>query len=298
MSSFSDLLDYKKKKRLQKEIAQYRSKYNAWKKQQWGFVLGTSNVAQCGFQDQLYPNRFMVSKKRANQLAWSRDELLDDTIIKYNCLIEYAEIKGYNVAADNLRHYLNSSGEDKVIDVKWFRSQRSVNQGEKRLQDYFEEELTKTRLKSNKENLQYKGFFVADIVPIEAKYKDMRFSVDVELKFAIGTCKILGIGEFNFDESSSAFSGKVTMELAHYGDSSGSSSEHPNVDHPYSSGEPYDWHNGAEVEIPGIGKIEDTSALMLENNNKAAKYILNCKWKFDYSESIMASGIQSKWDLR
>ena len=68
---------------------------------------------------------------------------LDEIERRYRAMIDDARDQGYDVAADNLEHWLQGSGSTRKIDVAWLRGFAEVTEAEQVNRQRFEKSLTK-----------------------------------------------------------------------------------------------------------------------------------------------------------
>ena len=164
-------------------------------------------------------------------------------------MIAEARSQGKNVAADNLEHFLNASGNKRTLDWKWLRQFDSVLRAEEVNRDRFIKTLEKEA-----ENAKIGKVEILDWW--DSKQTAGTFK---ELYYASGTFTVTSYGKF---ELSCANAGKVEISGA--------------VDHYW--WDPYDWHAGLGAYIPGFGNITDQDALDLQNSGKAAPYLMDSIW--------------------
>jgi RHS repeat-associated protein len=175
---------------------------------------------------------------------------------QYNKIIWDARSIGANVAAENLQHFLNGSGTNRVLAASWIRSFGSISSGEDRIKGYYVERNVPQWASGMKEDqsVTKSDHWVADI---------SNYSPFSELSYASGASKITANGSFNLSKKGNniAVSGTVTMNW----------------------NDPYDWHAGLNFYIPGTGSIGDDDALFVQEHGGAKPFGMQSAWSYTFS---------------
>ena len=172
----------------------------------------------------------------AADLSSVRDDRLAELLKKYRDLIADARRRGKNVAADNLEHWLNGSGDDRQLSESWLRGFSDVTDAETENRKRFEEKTIAPYA------LQLQDAYSG----VKQDYWDNKLTASVfdELYYASGTSSLTSRGKFGFARHGD-WVHVVGMVEHHWWD-------------------PYDWHANLSAYIPGHGSISDADALELE----------------------------------
>ena len=178
------------------------------------------------------------------------DRILDEIETQYNCMIQNARDKGYNVAADNLEKFLEGKEVKVDIDYHWLKTFSSVNRAQKTNNKRFEKQLES--LAYELEDGETRKF---------TDYWDRKqtASIFTELYYASGTFTITSIGNFDISREGN----EITIEGT--------------VIHRW--WDPYDWHHGLGAYIPGFGVVDDSDALLLEKYRGASGFMMESIWE-------------------
>lgn len=196
-------------------------------------------------------------------LGLQEPRTLDEILDLVRRMIAEARKKGANVAADNLEHWLNGSGADRILDWNWLRSYSVVQDAEKANRDRFADSLRREA-----ENLK----------PGETKvfcdYWDRKATAPMltDLYYASGTFTITSYGCFTLSRGSDC---KVRI--------TGS------VDHLF--WDPYDWHPGLAAWVPGFGVIEDADLARLEAAGYGKEFVMKSLWHQDVTGEFCAKSL-------
>jgi hypothetical protein len=175
---------------------------------------------------------------------------IDKIVASYKEMVKSARSKGYNVAADNLEHWLIGGGTEKQIPVAWLRSFSVVKKAEKENQERFEDSLKKMAYKlGDKQRKIFSDYWD----------KLIEASVFDELYYASGTSTLHSSGKFKLAREGDGVSISGTVNHEWY--------------------DPYDWHAGLGAYIPGFGRIPDSDALLLEKCRGAKEFMMKSSWQ-------------------
>jgi hypothetical protein len=186
----------------------------------------------------------------------------------YRAMIKSARDKGYNVAADNLQHWLDASGTDRVLDVTWLRGNSAVTGGEHVNQGRFERQLK-----------EHAGRLVDGASETFSDHWDraLTASVVTELYYASGTSELSSTGSFTLVRSGRTVTITGTVRQ-HWHD-------------------PYNWNAGQGAYIPGFGAVSDDDALALKAAGKGADYNLLSDWQQTASGTVDIGHVYNSIDL-
>ena len=179
---------------------------------------------------------------------------------KFRRIVAYSREAGWNVAADNLEHFLGASGKPRQLDWKWLRGIQPVTDAEK--QNKEGRILGKTLWKklnrfrgdlpiTSADNHVFLDWWVSWWEAEKAK--------DTELYYASGGASLTSFGEF---EATCLDSQRFRVTA--------------NVDHYFWDG--YDWHTGLGVHLPKIGWVPDSDAIALKKAGKAEPFWMDSIW--------------------
>lgn len=187
---------------------------------------------------------------------------LDAIEARYRQMVSAARKLGFSVAADNLEHFLDGGGTDKVISSSWLRKYGPITSAEDTNLGRFEKSLKKEADKLV--DGQTKTF---------TDYWDKTLYANpmTELYFASGGSSIKSTGTFKLSRKGN----KVTIK----GD----------VNHHWF--DPYDWHAGLTAFVPGFGNISDADALKLETHRGASPFLMYS----DYTHSLSGWVETDRW---
>jgi hypothetical protein len=182
---------------------------------------------------------------------------LDEIERRYRAMIDDARDQGYDVAADNLEHWLQGSGSTRKIDVGWLRGFSAVTEAEQVNRQRFEKSLTK-KAQSLKDG--------ETVTFTDHWDRQLTASLREELYYASGTSTIKSTGTFTLRRQGKV----VTIEGT--------------VGHHWY--DPYDWHAGLGAWIPGHGRVSDSDALLLEKDRGAKAFQMEADWRQTVTGSI------------
>ncbi len=199
-------------------------------------------------------------------------EKAQEMINTYRSWILASRLKGWNVAADMLSHFLDGSGSVQTLKPSWLREQRAVKEGESRnLQRIFT-----TRFEEKSGNKATFGSILAKLInsgEIEGSPLSVRDYWDYqvleyaekgqELTYTSGgstlthyvECRLVKISENRYQVE-----GNVIAQWF----------------------DPYDWHADLGFTINGEIPFSDTEMLFLEKNGGAKKFDMRSSWKFQF----------------
>ncbi|PTL78086.1 DUF4157 domain-containing protein [Vitiosangium sp. GDMCC 1.1324] len=186
------------------------------------------------------------------------DATVDAILKKYQDMVAAARKDGYNVAADNLEHFLVGSGTKRVLSVAWLRSFSSLIDAERKNQERFEDSLY--AIAKTLKHGDTKTF---------TDHWDKMFTASQfeELYYASGTSTIRSKGTFTLSciENTIRIQGTVNH---HWFD-------------------PYDWHAGLGAYIPGFGNISDEDALIIQQCRGAKPFDMEADWQQSLSGTVV-----------
>lgn len=191
-------------------------------------------------------------------------EHLDEVQAGYRRMVALSRALGCEVAADNLEHFLDGSGSDRMLDSDWLRSFLAVNLAEqvneRRFEQGFSDLLEAGALESSKGRV------------FTNSYWDRTFTAwpGTELYYASGTSTLNSVGCFTLERVGSL----ITVQ----GD----------VSHNW--WDPYDWHWGMQALIPFFGAVRDDDALALESAGRGRSFLMWSEWSKDVTGTLMVLG--------
>jgi hypothetical protein len=164
---------------------------------------------------------------------------------EFRDMIRSAREKGYNVAADNLEHFLNGHGATRSVPLAWLRGFSVVTNAEKTNQGRFEDQLKKAAKK-----------LAPGASTIFSDHWDKAFTAGLteELYYASGTSELSSAGTFTLTRMGNTvtITGVVNQRWH----------------------DPYDWNPGAGAWIPGYGFVSDSVGLDLKDAGVGHDYLL------------------------
>ena len=171
----------------------------------------------------------------------------------YNIMIAGANAFGWNVAADNLQHFLNATGNDLSISSNWLLGFSSV--------------LDAVSVNLNRFETMSLPIKVSSLAPgTSVTFTDhwdrllyANILTEAELFYASGGSTVTSTGTFIITKSTT---GSVTI--------TGS------VLHRWH--DPYDWHGGLDAPVPGFGNVSDDDALCLIGAGMAKEFSMEATW--------------------
>lgn len=222
-----------------------------------------------------------VDEVRVRAMRMDNEALTDKHSVKYiervaKGLIAAARTKGVSwyMAADNLEYFIDAKDYPSVKDIprNWLRSFERVRRKEREFQKFYEQEICDAVIK-NKSTLtaKTKGLIT---------YYGAGFSYE-ELFFASGDSTLLSYGSFKIDiiETNVKVRGTVNYEWK----------------------DRYDWHAGKGVNIPFVGRIEDSALNKLVAEGNAAEYDMRCVWKqqitAEFKKGDSRESINWRWNI-
>jgi hypothetical protein len=192
---------------------------------------------------------------------------------KYEEMIKNARKLGSNVAADNLQHFIDGSGNKRVLSVDWLRSFDSIIDAESRILIYTKEKNIKKWVNEvkNNETINKTDYWDADIT----NYNPLS-----ELSYASGASDMKGSVNITISKNASFvnFSGWVEIDWT----------------------DNYDWNKGMGFYIPGSGTISDDDGIYLQLCGGAKSFMMDASWKFKLSAKYdvqKSEWIDIKWYL-
>ncbi len=191
------------------------------------------------------------------QVSCPDAERLDEIEENYRSMIRSAREDGYNVAADNLEHFLAGSGAKRTLSVAWLRGFSAVTDAEERNQGRFESSLED--LADGMTHGQSRTF---------DDYWDAQLTASVfeELYYASGTSTIRSTGHFTLER---------IEDIVNI---------HGTVEHRWH--DPYDWHAGLGAFIPGHGNVSDEDGLLMQSCRGAKPFQMEALWTQRLSGSV------------
>lgn len=164
---------------------------------------------------------------------------------EFRGLISSARGLGYNVAADNLEHFLIGHGAKRSVPLGWLRSFGVVTDAEVKNHERFESQLD-DRAKATPDGGT--GALV--------DFWDARISAGVssELFYASGISQLKSSGTFSLSRTGSIVTITGTVNQRWF--------------------DPYNWNPGSSAYIPGHGVVSDDVGLDLKDAGVAHDYLL------------------------
>ena len=216
-----------------------------------------------------------VQKKEEQASPAPTKAELDEIVDRYNEIVKKARAFGYNVAADNLQHFLTGAGTTKVISSAWLRNYGAIISAEETNQKRFEKSLDK--LSDSMKDGDSKTF---------SDYWDCGLYAAglTELYYASGGSTITSRGSFTLSRKDNTVT--VTGTVNHHWH------------------DPYDWHEGLTAFIPGYGNISDADALLLQQYRGAKPFEMESDWQQDVEGIINTNrwtdyfGTKYTWTLK
>ncbi len=205
-------------------------------------------------EDQVQCNR--GEREEALSSCPSKEEL-DDIEQRYRAMVEKAREDGYDVAANNLEHFLAGSGTKRTLSVDWLRGFSSLLEAERTNQERFEDQLEDTAEAMNHGDRRSLSDYW------DRKFTASRFE---ELYYASGTSTIRSTGNFTLERIENV----VNL--------------HGTVNHHWF--DIYDWHAGLSAYVPGFGSISDQDALILQQCRGAKSFDMEADWRQRLSGTI------------
>lgn len=205
-----------------------------------------SNAPPSGLSEN-WEGAMLLAGRQGNPTPQSK---VDEIVGRYQRMIVGARARGWNVAADNLQHWLSGGGQARTIDVGWLRGFDSVTSAERENQGRFENAL------NGLANGLARGASTT-----HRDYWDATntAALDQELYFASGTFTVTSTGTFRLQRSQS---GTLTI--------TGS------ISHRW--WDEYDWHAGLFAAVPGFGSVSDADALLVEQQRGARPFSMAATW--------------------
>jgi hypothetical protein len=175
---------------------------------------------------------------------------VDAVVQKYKDMIAKARKDGYNVAADNLEHWLKGSGTSTNPSASWLRGFSDVTDAERVNQGRFEQSLLNEAYKLNDgQTTTFRDYWD----------RQLTGGLATELFYASGTSTITSSGSFTLSRTGDTVT--ITGSVYHRWH------------------DPYDWHDGLGAYIPGFGVISDSDALLVEQCRGAKPFRMGSDWK-------------------
>jgi hypothetical protein len=194
--------------------------------------------------------------KKSEPISETKEEKLARIEKQYNVMIKQAREAKYNVAADNLQHFLDGKGGLRKIPVKWLLSFPEIRNGEEKNEDRFE-----STINNRGESL---GVIALRLKDGETQsFTDhwdvlVKGDIETELYYASGSSTITSTGNFTLTRS-----GDVVTVVG-------------SVKHNW--WDIYDWHPGLTAYVPGMGEISDEDAILLIQNKGAKEFRMEADW--------------------
>ena len=193
---------------------------------------------------------------------------------QYELMIIGARVKGWNVAAGNMKHFLNGTGDLLQIDSEWLQKQTTVQKAisvnisryDAQFQSLAENMKNGTSITINEyptnPSTAYgpfgnkMGFATQQTAPI---YTD--------LFYASGTFTLTTFCNVTISKGED---GKVSTKgtLLHIW------------------WDTYDWHDNSFAEVPGFGNVKDEDANFLVKTGNAAPFIMRSNWSTEYEKTF------------
>jgi RHS repeat-associated protein len=175
---------------------------------------------------------------------------LDEIEQQYRKIISRGRLRGWNVAADNLQHFLDGGDNRRKLSWSWLRKFNSVLRAERKNRERFINRTLKDKIRKYKSGV---------IEVLDWWDSQEKASVSTELYFASGSFTLTSYGKF---ELSCVKGGKIRVKGS--------------IDHYW--WDIYDWHAGLFAAVPTFGNVSDADALALKNAGRAANYYMDSTW--------------------
>jgi hypothetical protein len=187
----------------------------------------------------------------------SLKEQLDEIEKNYRSIIKSARTLGFNVAADNLEHFLDGKGTKKIISDKWLKSYSEIRDAQEVNQKRFEASLLKKAdaLKDG-QTITFSDYWDRGIYA-----KGLN-----ELFYASGGSTLTSTGTFTLSRKGNIVTITGTVDNKWH--------------------DPYDWHAGLTAFVPGHGNVSDSDALLLQKYRGAKPFEMESTWKSNLKGSI------------
>jgi len=167
---------------------------------------------------------------------------------EFRGLISAARGDGYNVAADNLEHFLTGGGATRSVPLSWLRSFAVVTGAER-----------KNQQESRRFEDQLKGQARSLAVGSSSTFSDywdavINASMTTELFFASGVSQLRSRGTFTLSRTGHVVTIAGTVNQRWF--------------------DPYNWNPGSSAWIPGHGNVSDDVGLDLKDAGRGHDYLL------------------------
>jgi hypothetical protein len=182
---------------------------------------------------------------------------LNEIEANYRSMIQSARDRGYEVAAQNLEHFLAGTGGVRTLSSSWLRGFDAVTTAERTNQQRFENSLE--ALASQLADGETRTFN-------DHWDRMLTASTTTELYYASGTSTIRSTGNFTLTRAGNVIT--ITGTVNHHWF------------------DPYDWHAGLAAFIPGYGVISDSDALLLQQHRGAAPFDMEADWTQSVSGQV------------
>jgi hypothetical protein len=182
----------------------------------------------------------------------------DEIIKEGRYLINEARKRHWNVAADNLEHYLDNTGTTKSYLPRWVRSFKKVRAVEKEHEEFCQR-MIREKIKTRWTRYGEETLDLTTKRMIPVSYGGARLNFFEELFYASGNSKLEAAGHFRIKLDS------INIEVTGYID--------------YYWHDRYNFENKLGVIILGHGSIPDDAFLKLERQRKAKSFFMKSLWK-------------------
>ncbi len=188
-------------------------------------------------------------ERREDTNYTASDEELEDFEQRYRDIVQYGRDNDYNTAADLLEHFLDGSGSEYEVDSQWLLGFSVVSRAQRtNLLRFAAQALAKFRSLKDGESSTFSDYWDRSITG----------GIFTELYYASGTSTLTSTGTFTVTNRG----GRVYI--------SGS------IKHQWS--DPYDWHAGLGVILPGFGLVSDEEAQLLQYSGRAKEFNMKSSW--------------------
>jgi hypothetical protein len=196
----------------------------------------------------------------------------DEVIKEGRYLISEARKRNWNVAADNMEHYLGNTGITRHISRNWLHKFKKVRKAEGEHQEFCQRmilEKIKTRwTRFGEETLD---LTTKHLIPIS--YGGARLNFSEELFYASGNSKLEAAGHFQIKIDN------TKIQVDGYID--------------YYWHDRYNFENKLGVIIIGHGSIPDDAFLKLEKQKRAKSFFMKSLWK----KTLKAKFNEGDWSI-
>jgi hypothetical protein len=163
-------------------------------------------------------------------------------------------------SSDNLKHWLEGSGETIIENLNWLKTNPSFVEGENENRERFMDDLNKlANQMKNSETRTLKTYWDVTIKADLSKGEK-------DLKYGWGTSSIRSVGTFTLTKNNDLVSITGKIENLWWDE--------------------YNWEPGWSTPIPGVGKVEDKDLKLLEVYRGAKAFSGRSAWAVEVNGAI------------